>query len=414
VSRPDTQRAVITGVGVVSGLGLGAEAFWAGLRAGRSCLRPWRDPDPRIAPRIGAELALFDVRERLGRHAPVVRTAGRWTGLTACAALEAARQARVDGLDPDRVGHLCAGQNLSLGYYADNVAPFREHPDDIDPLLGVVALDTDTVGAVAEIVGARGPVALIGGACASGNLAAIAALDLIRSGRADAVVVTGAPFPTHPMILHALAVIDAISHRSFHDAPGRASRPFDALREGFVPAEAAAAVVIESLACARGRGAAIRAELLGGAATSDASRQPAPHLPGQVRAIRLALSDAGVAPEDIDYVNAHATSTPLGDAVEVAALKEALGARAYRVPVNATKSMTGHGITSASVLELVATVLQIEHRTVHPTINQEVADPELDLDFVPNVARAHDIGVALSNAFGFGGINSTVVVGGAP
>jgi 3-oxoacyl-(acyl-carrier-protein) synthase len=185
-------------------------------------------------------------------------------------------------------------------------------------------------------------------------------------------------------------------------------------REGFVPSEGAGALVLETLAGARRRGARIHAEVLGAAAAADASRLPKPDLGGQVRAIQAALQDARVAPEQIDYVDAHATSTPLGDAVEVAAIKAALGARAYQVPVNSTKSMIGHCLTSAGIVELVATILQVENHTVHPTINQEEPDPALGLDFVPNVSRPHRIEFAISNAFGFGGLNSCVVVGRVP
>jgi 3-oxoacyl-(acyl-carrier-protein) synthase len=227
----------------------------------------------------------------------------------------------------------------------------------------------------------------------------------------DAVMVTGASNDLDPPSLHSWVIIEALAFRSFNDEPERASRPFDALREGFVPSQGAAAVVLETLHGARGRGARIRAEILGAAAASDASRLTKPDRNGQVRAMRGALDDARVRPEEVDYVNAHATSTPLGDAVEVAALKEVLGEHAYRVPVNATKSMLGHCLSSAGLVELVATVLQMENGVLHPTINQERKDPELDLDFVPNQARPARIDVAISNGFGFGGLNSCIVVG---
>jgi 3-oxoacyl-(acyl-carrier-protein) synthase len=178
-----------------------------------------------------------------------------------------------------------------------------------------------------------------------------------------------------------------------------------------VPAEGAGALVLETLASARSRGASIHAELLGASATSDASRLTRPDLDGQLRAMRHALDDARVTPEQVSYVNAHATSTPLGDAVEVAAIKAALGSHARRIPVNSTKSMIGHCLSAAGIVELIATLLQMSHGVVHPTINQEQADPELDLDFVPNQAREATIDIAMSNSFGFGGINSCVVVG---
>jgi 3-oxoacyl-(acyl-carrier-protein) synthase len=217
-----------------------------------------------------------------------------------------------------------------------------------------------------------------------------------------------------PLLLQGWAIMGAISIQSFNDDPARASRPFDARREGFVPSEGAGAVVLETLARARAREARIHAELLGAASTSNASRLTKPDLDGQIRAIRGALQNAHIAAEKVDYVNAHATSTLLGDATEVAAIKATLGDRACHIPVNSTKSMIGHCIMSAAAVELIATVLEIEHSFVHPTINQEESDPELDLDFVPNEARQHRIEVAISNSFGFGGLNSCVVVGRAP
>jgi 3-oxoacyl-[acyl-carrier-protein] synthase II len=291
---------------------------------------------------------------------------------------------------------------------------FIEEPEYIDPLYGVVQVDTDVVAVVSELLGLQGPSFTVGGACSSGNLALLAGIDLIRSGRADAVLVSGAPADLNPVALQGFAIINALSYVSFNEEPTRASRPFDARREGFVPGEGSGAVVLETLAGARARGARIWAELLGGASNSDASRLTQPNVDGQVRAMRGALQDAGVTPDQIDYVNAHGTSTPLGDLVEVAAIKALFGDRAYRIPVNSTKSLIGHSLTAAGVVELVATVLQMEHNILHPTINQEEPDLELDLDFVPNQAREHHVDLAISNSFGFGGFNSCVVVGRAP
>jgi 3-oxoacyl-(acyl-carrier-protein) synthase len=313
--------------------------------------------------------------------------------------------------DNHRVAHVCGGHNTAFPYLLENLASFNEDPEYIEPLFGLLALDTDIVGLVSELVQAKGPSFLVGGACASGNLALISALDLLRSGRADVAIVTGAPSPLGSIILQSWAMMDALTFRSFNDEPQRASRPFDARREGFVPSEGAGAIVLETMASAKRRGARLRGELLGGAQSSDACRLAKPHTEGQERAMRGALEDARVNVEQVDYVNAHATSTPLGDAAEVSAIKSVLGPRARQIPVNSTKSMIGHCLTSAAVVELVATLLQMQHGVVHPTINQEEPDPELDLDFVPNQARPHKIRVAMSNSFGFGGINSCVVVG---
>ncbi|MEM9484965.1 MAG: beta-ketoacyl-[acyl-carrier-protein] synthase family protein, partial [Cyanobacteria bacterium P01_F01_bin.116] len=236
-------------------------------------------------------------------------------------------------------------------------------------------------------------------------------LDLIRSGRASAVMVSAAAMELSPIWLQGWTLINAISFRSFNDEPTRASRPFDKRREGFVPSEGAGVVVLESLASARERGACIHAELLGASSTSNASRLTKPGLDGQSRAMFCALQDARVEPEQVDYINAHATSTPLGDASEVAAIKKVFGSHAYQIPINSTKSILGHCLTASSMVEMITTILQMKHSLVHPTINLEDPDPELDLDFVPHQAREHAIDIALSNSFGFGGLNSSIVVG---
>jgi len=419
-------RVVITGMGVVSVVGDSPEAFFASLIAGRSGISHWKRPcDDRQYSLIGGDLSDFDLREHLARVGgsypaeqvrcclSLMRAAPRVTSLVAAAALQAWHDAgALAGVAPERIGHVLAGHNLNAGYIMDNGRTFYEdEPDFIEPLFWLFALDTDVLSATSELLGIRGPSWTVCGACASGNLAVVAAVDRLRGGRADAMLVTGAPIELEPVALHGWALLDAISIRSFNDQPERASRPFDARREGFVPSEGAAALVLEPLDQAMRRGATIHGEVLGVSSTSDASRLTRPDLDGQRRAMQLALDDAGVSPAAVDYVNAHATSTPLGDAVEVAAIKAALGPRAREIPVNATKSMVGHCLSAAGTVELVATLLQMANHTVHPTINLEHPDPELDLDFVPNQARGASIDLALSNSFGFGGLNSCVVLG---
>jgi 3-oxoacyl-(acyl-carrier-protein) synthase len=314
-------------------------------------------------------------------------------------------------MDPGRLGHVLGGHNLTISYLLENARTFEEEPEFIEPLLGLQAWDTDVLSVTSEVLGVRGPSFLVGGACASSNVAVMTALDLLRSGRADAVLVSGAPMDLSSLLLQACVLIEAVSFRSFNDQPERASRPFDARREGFIPSHGAGALVLETEAHAEQRGARAWATVLGASCASAASRHAKPNFESQLAAISGALADAAIRPTDVDYVNAHATSTPLGDAVEVAALKQALGRRAWEIPINSTKSMIGHALTAASAIELIATVLQMTHGRVHPTINQEEPDPELGLDFVPNVGRPHGIRIALSNAFGFGGLNSSVVVG---
>lgn len=423
----DRERVVVTGLGVISGVGEDRQSFWDGLVHGRSAITRWKKKDARLESQIGGDLSDFSLEEHLGRVGagyPVallssakklLRATPLAGQMTAAAALQAWVDAGLDrgGIDAERFGHVCAGHNVNTPYLCENARTYLEEPDYIEPLFGMMVLDTDVVTVTSELLTLKGTSLLVGGACASGNLAVISALDLIRAGRVDGVVVTGAPIAMEEVALHGWTMIDAVAC-SFNDAPARASRPFDARREGFVPSEASAALVLESLSHARRRGAVVLAEVLGGAAASDACRLTKPHLEGQTRAMLSALRDARVDATRVDYVNAHATSTPLGDAIEVAAIKAVLGERARQVPVNGTKSMTGHPLTSAGTLELVATILQMNEGILHPTINQEDPDPALDLDFVPNAAREQRFTCALSNSFGFGGINSCVVVGTAP
>ena len=423
-TRPDGQRVVVTGMGVVTPIGDTIGTFWTSLVNGRSGIGRWKRPvDERCYARIGGDMSDFDLPTHLARHAryapdlvkrclALMRASPLVPKLVAAAALQACSDAGLAGArDSGRIGHVMAGHNVNADYIVQNALTFHHtEPDYIEPLFGLLCLDTDVLAATSELLSLRGPSFTVGGACASGNMAILAALDLLRAGRADAMLVSGAPIAHEQVALHSWTMLEALSYRSFNDAPERASRPFDALREGFVPSEGAGALVLERLDRARARGARIHAELLGAAATSDACRLTRPDLEGQVQAMELAIDDARVDAGRIDYVNAHATSTPLGDAIEATAIKRVLGARSRRVPVNATKSMIGHCLSAAGVVEAIATVLQMTHGILHPTINQEQRDPGIELDVVPNHARPAAASLALSNSFGFGGLNSTIVL----
>ena len=424
----DTRRVVVTGMGVVTPLGESPAEFSASLRAGRSGITRWKHMDERTLSKIGGDMCDFDLGghvERVGGRYPpdLIERAHRvlratpLSGRLDCAA---ALQAYIDaglheaGLDPERVGHVAGGNNLNNNYFVQNVRAFDQDPKQIDPFLGMVLWDTDLLGKVGELLTVKGPNFMVGNACASGHVALLCAIDLLRAGRADAVVVSAATQELDPVGLQGWALMDAIVWRSFADDPTRASRPFDARREGFVPSEGAGAVILETLAGARARGARIRAELLGGVSTCDATRLPKPVVEGQMRVMRGALRDAGVTPEQVNYINAHATSTVVGDAVEVEAIKLVFGEHACRIPINATTSMLGHCLTAAGLVELVAVLVQMEDGYLHPTINLDEPEPGFDLDFVPHVARPYDIEIGISNAFGFGGLNACVVVGRAP
>jgi 3-oxoacyl-(acyl-carrier-protein) synthase len=415
-------------MGIVTPIGECLTDYLEALTAGRSGITRWKKMDERIDSKIGGDMSDFDILAHLTavgdayppnllERTPKLLRATPLSGrLTASAAIQAYIDAGLPdtSLDPQRCGHVLGGHNLNVNYIYENVQELNEDPDYIEPLFGLLSLDTDVLSVISELLNLKGPSFTLGGACASSNLALLNSLELIRAGRAEAVLVSGGAMDLDPVVLQGWAIMNALSVASFNDEPWRASRPFDARREGFVPSEGAGAIILETLESARARRAHIHAEILGVGSSSDASRLPKADMDGQMRAIRNALEDARINPEQIDYVNAHATSTPMGDRVEVATLKAVFDDHAYQIPVNSTKSMIGHCIMSAAMVELVATILQMENDVVHPTINQEETDPELDLDFVPNESRKHKIQHAISNSFGFGGLNSCVVVGKSP
>ena len=412
----------LTGLGVVCPLGHDPDALWSALDAGRSGVGLWSQPPPRVASHIGGEVRGFEplaALAGLGLGAEVQRLAAdllrdnpRATGQVVVAAAQAIASAQLQEAYPsERIGHVLACHNTHGGYWTQGVLDCEDEPDFIEPMFGVHAFDTDAAAVIAELFGIRGPTFTVGGACASGNMALLAAEDLIRTGRADAVVVGGVATTPSPVVLQGWAIIQAIVSERFLEAPHRASRPFDLGRCGFVPAEGAGAVVLERASRTSARRARAQAELLATAATSAAVRHTRPAVEAQIRCARAALQRAGLSPAAVGYVNAHGTSTPVGDAVEVASIREVLGARAEKVPVSSTKSMLGHALQAASLIELVATVQSLQHQRVHPTINLDDPDPELGLDFVPGHSRSHTFDVALSNALGFGGLNACAVVG---
>ncbi len=428
MNRDDDRRVVVTGMGVITPIGQEPTEFYHSLIKGRSAITRWRNiDDSQIYSKIGGDLGEFDIKahfERYGKDYPprlvertlrLLRDIPIPANIVAASALRAYLSAGLpDGVRPERFGHILGGHNLNTWYCIENFKTFSEEPEYTDPMYLPRRLDTHVLGVNSEILDLKGPGWTVGSACASGNVAILTALDILRAGRADAMMVTATNETADLVALQSLALLGALSTETFNDEPWRASRPFDVRREGFVPGVGAGAVVLETLASARQRGAPILAEILGGSASCDASSLTKPHVDGQVRAIRGALEDAGVNPEQIEYINAHATSTPIGDAVEVQAIKTVFGERAYHIPVNATKSMTGHPLTGAGVVELVAIILQMRNNVLHPTINQEEPDPECDLDFVPNQAREYRFNIAMSNGFGFGGLNTTIVVGRGP
>jgi 3-oxoacyl-[acyl-carrier-protein] synthase II len=406
------RRVVITGLGLVSPLGSDVESSWSSLIAGESGAGPITQFDASDFPvTFACEARDFDVGRWIDYKA--ARRMDRFTHL----ALSAARQAEADsGLDiaaaPERVGAAVATGIGGLKSFESCVEQLESRgPERVHPFSIVQIIPNLAAGWVSMELGTRGPLLSECTACAASNMAIGDGLDAIRLGRADAMVCGGTEAPITRIGIAGFGAMRAISRRN--DAPERASRPFDAERDGFVMAEAGAMIVLEELESARARGARIYAELLGYGVSSDAAHvsDPDPTGDNPARAMRMALADAGIEPAEVDYVNAHGTSTYVGDAAETRVLKLALGEeKAFATPVSSTKGATGHCLGAAGAVEAIFTVLALDRGVLPPTINYEKPDPECDLDYVPNEAREQKIDVAVSNSFGFGGHNACVVI----
>jgi 3-oxoacyl-(acyl-carrier-protein) synthase len=299
-----------------------------------------------------------------------------------------------------------AGHNLNSNYIFENVKLYLDEPEYINPLSGVEAIDPNIPAVISEVLGIHGPTFIIGGACASGNLALRDGFRDISSGEYDHSIITGAPFDVSPADIQASVIIQAVVIKpEYQDNPEKASRPFDADRCGFVYSHGAGTLVLEELEAAKDRGARIYGELLGVKAGSNANHLPGSVAENQATIMKKLLEDTHVPPESIDYINCHATGTPVGDIEEIRAVKAALGNHAYRVKLNAPKSMLGHTCWASPIVETIGGLLQMENGTLHPTINIDRLDPEVDLDVCANTPADHRVEYMLKNSFGFGGLN---------
>jgi 3-oxoacyl-[acyl-carrier-protein] synthase II len=406
------ERVVITGLGAVTPLGNDVPTYWAGLVAGRSGVGPITAYDATgEAVRIAAEVRGFDPTALLGRKQ--ARRTGRFTQLALVAADEAVTDAGLvfDGNDTgDDVAVLVGTAVGGFTTLLDSADVLRERgARRVSALMVPTAMPNAAAGQIAIRYGLRGLTFSVASACATGNHAIGEAAGLIRTGAARVVICGGTDAWIHPLALAAFNNMQALSNRN--DEPEKASRPFDAERDGFILGEGAGVVVLESLDHARERGARMYAEVAGYGASTDAFHITAPDEKGAgaVLSIERALSDAGLGPEDIDYINAHGTSTPLNDAIETRAIRQVFGEYAYRVPVSSTKSMIGHLLGAAGAVEAVASIKSLETGMLHPTVNNESPDPDCDLDYVPNHSRETHPRTALSNSAGFGGHNATLV-----
>jgi 3-oxoacyl-[acyl-carrier-protein] synthase II len=413
LSAPEQpRRVVITGIGAVTSLGLNVETMWQACLAGCSAVAEIEAFDAAGYPtRIAAEVKGWN--PALWMDKKDARRMDRFVQF----AVAAARMALVDsGLviadaNRDRVGVVIGSGIGGIATLEQQHTILRERgPGRVSPFLIPGIICDMGAGMVSILLGARGPNSCIVSACATGAHNIGEAYHIIRRGDADAMIAGGAEAAITPLGMAGFAAARAMTTRNAE--PERASRPFDADRDGFVMAEGAGILILEALDSALARGARIYAELAGYGATGDAYHitSQAPGGEGAARAMRLALQDAGLTPEDVDYINAHGTSTAMNDRNETAAIKAALGDHASKVAVSSTKSMLGHLNGAAGAVEAILCALMIRHGVLLPTINYETPDPDCDLDYVPNRARRARVRVALSNSFGFGGHNATLLL----
>ncbi|WP_374567175.1 beta-ketoacyl-ACP synthase II [Nitrosomonas sp.] len=398
---------VVTGMGIVSPIGTGVERFWKNAVDGVNGIASIQSFDAaKQRSRIAGEISDFDPATFL--TAKQIEQTDRFTQL----ALHAANQAMTDAgslesYEPRRLA-VCLGSGMG-GFSTFEYSAARKLQSKSIPPFSVPRIMTNSAGAwIATRYGLKGVNLTCSTACSSGANAIGMALDLLRSGKADAVVTGGAEACVLPLTMSGFEALFALS-TGFNADPAHASKPFAKGRDGFVMGEGAGILILEREEAARQRGAKIYAELAGYGCACDATHIVAPDMDGQVAAMQAALDDAGLTPDKIDYINAHATSTPIGDVVETKAIKQLFGERARDIPISATKSMIGHSIGASAAIGSIAAIMTLQTGTIHPTINLLEADPECDLNYTPNTAAQKNVQTALCNAFGFGGNNASLI-----
>ena len=411
-SRNGCRRVVITGLGAVTPLGNDVETTWTNLISGKSGAGPITKFDPSGYPvTFACEVKDFDPTEWIDRK--LARRMDRFAHLV----LAAARQAEADsglevGAEADRIGAAVATGIGGLQSFQDCRDELRDRgPDRVSPFSIPEIIPNMGAAWVSMELGTRGPLSSQCTACAASNMSIGDGMDAIRLGRADAMFCGGTEAPVTEVGIAGFAAMRALSRRN--DDPEGASRPFDAGRDGFVMGESGVILLVEELEHARARGAKIYGELLGYGVSSDANHitEPDPVGTNPARAMRMAFEDAGITPDEVDYINAHATSTPIGDAAETRMIKLALGEeRAREVPVSSTKGATGHCLGAAGAVEAIFSLLAIRDGVLPPTINLETSDPTCDLDYIPNEARRAEVRTTVSNSFGFGGHKASNVL----
>ncbi|TMB63600.1 MAG: beta-ketoacyl-ACP synthase II [Chloroflexi bacterium] len=404
------RRVVVTGVGMITPLGATVEKTWEGIRAGRSGIgRITRFDTTGLETTIAGEVRDFDPTQYLDRKE--VRRADRFAQMAVASAGQALKDAKLE-INPDNAPRIGVAFGSGIGGVStlvDNVLSHAKDPKKVSAFLIPMMIVDMAAGEIAMKYGAKGPNMAHVSACASSAHAIGEATEQVRRGQADVMLAGGAEAGIIRISIAAFNQARALSTRN--DAPEQASRPFDRDRDGFVFSEAAGCVVLEAYEHAKARGAPILAEIIGYGATADAHHVTAPAEGGEgiVRAMRMALDDAALAPSDVAYVNAHGTSTQANDSAETAAIKTVFGPRAYSVAVSSTKSMTGHTLGAAGAIEAIFCVLGMRDGVLPPTINLENPDPDCDLDYVPKTSRKAKFDIAMSNSMGFGGHNASLL-----
>jgi len=406
------RRVVITGVGLVSPLGVGVDENWSSLREGKNGIGPVTRFDASEYPsQIAGEVKNFDPLNFIDKKE--LRKMDKFIQYALAAAQLAADDASIDlsRLEGDRTGvYIGSGIGGIGGIEETHRTLLEKGPNRVSPFFLISTIINEAAGYVSIRFKSRGPNLANATACSTGTHAIGDSYKIIARGDADIMLAGGAEAPITPLGLAGFCAMRALSVRN--DEPETASRPFDATRDGFIVSEGAAILLLEEMGSALSRGAKIYAEIIGYGTSGDAYHASAPALDGEgaFLSMRNALKDAGINPEQIDYINAHGTSTPWNDKIETLAIKKLFQEYAKKVPVSSTKSMTGHLLGAAGGLEIAAAALALKHQVIPPTINYKVPDPECDLDYVPNKARPAEVNYALSNSFGFGGTNGTLLL----
>ena len=404
---------VVTGLSAITPLGESIDEFWGNLCNGKSGIGPITLCDPSPFPcRIAGEVSNFDPTNYM--ETKDAKRMARFSQLAVAAAGEAIKHSDLDISsypNPERIGVVMGNGNGGFPTIEENARLlFSRGGMKVSPFFIPMILPNMAAANVSRLFGIKGYTSTIITACAAGTQAIGEGFEIIKRGDADIVLAGGCEAGISQLGLGGFNVIKALTKQN--DQPDKASRPFDANRDGFVPAEGSAILVLETLSHALNRGATIYAKILGQGVSSDAYHavQPDKKGEGAARAINNALANSKLSPKDIDYINAHGTSTPLNDLAETLAIKQVFGKDAAP-PISSTKSMIGHALGGAGAIEAVAAIKTIIHNTIHPTINQEVPDPQCDLDYVPNISRKQQVNTILSNSFGFGGQNACIVIG---